>query len=174
MDKIEQISESCKIIAETLAKLLPEIQKIKDLTDGVRDDPTMRAANAATALFMVKGAHDAVDAAKKAIYKPKDFLDKVIVPEKMEADGVDQVRVPSIARSFSVQDKMSASFVDKEAGFEWLRGLGQGDMITETVNAGTLTAYVRNLILEEGIDPPEDVVKVSQYKATGMNKYMPK
>ena len=50
----------------------------------------------------------------------------------------------------------------------------QGDMIQETVNAGTLSAFIRNMILEQGIDPPEDIVKVSTYSTTSMVKYRPK
>ena len=62
----------------------------------------------------------------------------------------------------------------KDKGFKWLRENGLGDLISETVNAGTLASAMRNMILDQGIEPPDDVIKVTTYKATSINKYTPK
>jgi hypothetical protein len=150
------------------------VTSVKKLVDDLRDDATANSATAATVLFHIKNTHASLDKTVKMLYAVKDLLDKTVVPAKMEADGVDMVRVPELARSFSKQTKYSASFIDKEKGFEWLRDIGQGDIIQETVNAGTLASFCRNLILEQGVDPPEDVVKVTTYDAIGINKYTPK
>ena len=154
--------------------LATSIQELKVTIEKLRDDPQANAATAARALYAIKEAHAQLDASVKSLYHIRDMLDKIIVPAKMDDEGIDMVRVPELARSFSKQSKLSASFVDKEKGYEWLRSIGQGDIIQETVNAGTLASFVRNMILEDGIEPPEDVVKVSPYNTTGINKYTPK
>lgn len=170
----ETTNDTCDGIAHSADDLATTIEGLKDLVERLRDDAGANAATAARCLLAIKETHAKLDAATKSLYRVRDFLDKSIVPTKMEAEGVDMVRIPELGRSFSKQSKMSASFIDKQAGFEWLRSIGQGDIIQETVNAGTLASFVRNMIIEEGIDPPEDVVKVTSYNTTSINKYTPK
>jgi hypothetical protein len=163
-----------KVVIQFADRLEAVIEGLSEGAHDAYDDSRVGPSDAARMLFHVKEAHARMDAVAKALYKVKDFLDKVVVPFKMDAAGTDMVRIPELARSFSKQNRMSASFVDKEAGFQWLRENGHGDMIQETVNAGTLAAFVRSLIIEEGVDPPEDVVKVSTYNTTSITKYTPK
>lgn len=150
------------------------IDEVSQWVDDATDDKTIEIAEIAAALLHVKEAHAELDRVAKKLYHVKDKLEKHSLPSRMEEMDIDMLRVPGLGRSFSIQNKMSASFIDKEKGFEWLRSTGQGDIIQETVNAGTLTSFVRNLIIEEGIDPPDDIVKVSQYKTTSIAKYTPK
>lgn len=172
--KIEAVRDACDDI-ETLSRNIDaQVKALRVITDQIRDDGSADAATAAQVLFYVKNSHAVADRAVKDMYAVRDFLDKTIVPAKMEEQGIDMLRIPELARSFSRQSKMSASFLDKQKGFEWLRGIGQGDIIQETVNAGTLASFCRNMILEEGVDPPDDVVKVTTYHTTGINKYTPK
>lgn len=140
----------------------------------VKEDSSVSPATVAYALFQIKTVHADLDAAVKRVYHFHDGINKHLLPERLRAFDMDGIRVPEVARSFGIVGKMSASFVDKDKGFAWLRSIGQEDMIQETVNAGTLAAFCRNLILEEGVDPPEDIVKVSTYDTTSMTKYNPK
>lgn len=171
-DHIKTITEHATALSLGAGRVSERAAETRIAIDAIRDEK--KTTDAARALFYLKQAHKDLDDARKQFYHLVDFLEKGVVPEMLENDGVDMVRIPDIGRSFSKQNKMSASFIDKDAGFEWLRGQGHGDIITETVNAQTLSAFVRNLILEEGIDPPEDIVKVSQYNTTSMTKYTPK
>ena len=102
------------------------------------------------------------------------MLDKHLIPLRLKDAGLDLIRVAAVARSFYVVTKTSATMLDKVRGFDWLRANGQGDIIQETVNAGTLSAFCRSLILEQGIEPPSDIIKVSTYDTTSMTKYRPK
>lgn len=174
MDYISYANAKAEGYSRAAGDLTASLIELRGTVDKLRDDPQVNAAVAARVLFVLKEAYAQLDAATKQLYAIRDLLDKTIVPTKMDAEGVDMVRVPEIARSFSKQNKMSASLIDKEKGFEWLRSIGQGDIIQETVNAGTLAAFVRNMIIEEGVDPPEDVVKVNTYNTTGINRYTPK
>lgn len=155
------------------------VAKITDVAESVNDFCENRVDNyelsdVCALYFLIKTHYEAIDRAKKEWSKLKTFMERAIIPEKMEKADVDMVRLPDLARSFSLQKRYSASIVDKEAAFKWLRESGNEDIIQETVNAGTLSSFCRSLMLDEGIEPPEDAVKVSSYNAIGVNKYTPK
>lgn len=133
-----------------------------------------RARDSSVALFHLSNLHAQIDAITKKIYHMKDLYDKTVVPSKMDEEGIDLLRIPELARSFSRQQRMSASMVDKEKAFEWVRSMGQDDIIQTTINASTLASFCRNLMEEQGIEPPPDAVKLNIYYATGVNKYTPK
>lgn len=59
-----------------------------------------------------------------------------------------------------VSYRFSCSMADKALGFEWLRAEGHGALIQETVNAQTLAAFAKNIIVEQGGSLPEDIFKV--------------
>tara|TARA_Y100000310_G_scaffold324866_1_gene387314 strand:+ start:6373 stop:6903 length:531 start_codon:yes stop_codon:yes gene_type:complete len=142
--------------------------------DILKENRKVTPAEAAKFLFEVKEFHKKLDAITKRFYHVMNRTDKTHLPKRMEEYDVDKIRIPSLARSFSVLEKTSASFVDKEAGFKWLRDNGHGDMIQETVNAGTLAAFCRSLLSEEGIEPPSEIIRVNSYNAISITKYSPK
>lgn len=147
---------------------------IEAVGSNMKNDTSVKASEVAEYYFYVREIYERADKALKVAYHTHDMMNKHLIPERMQAEGVDGIKVPSIARSFSIVAKTSASFLDKEQGYEWLRTIGQGDIIQETVNAGTLSAFCRNLVLEQGIEPPADLIKMSTYNTTGMVKYRPK
>jgi hypothetical protein len=57
----------------------------------------------------------------------------------------------------------------KEAAFEWLRENGLGELITETVNASTLSAQARKM-LEDGTELDADIFNVSVFPTTSITK----
>ena len=125
-------------------------------------------------LFRVKKQYEDINEQVKKLYRHVDKLSKVIIPEAMDDAGVDKIRVPEVATSFYPLVKYSASMLDKGAGFQYLRDNNAGALITETVNASSLSAYLRDRLVNEGVEPPEDVFKFGIYKITGMSKYTPK
>ena len=171
LDQTDDILELVRE-GEALTRKLTEVNNC--LKSKMSLDFMGNAVRASIALYHLSLYHKALDDEAKRAYHFKDLFDKGIVPKKMEAEGLDLLRVPEVARSFSLQQRMSASMVDKEKTFDWLRDIGQEALIQETVNASSLSALCRNLIIDEGIDPPADAVKVSTYQATSINKYTPK
>lgn len=147
---------------------------IEEIDQKFRDDPSIELKTLGIALFEVKDRYETLDKAVKRSYHFADGLSKAIIPNRLKDAGIDGFRIPEIARSFSVIEKVSASFLDKDEGIKWLREIGQGDLVQETVNAGTLASFCRNMLLEEGREPPAEVVKVTTYNATSMVKYRPK
>ena len=167
---IEVLADAGKSI-KLLAK---DAKSIEAVGDAIKDDGTIKPSELAEFYFHLKELHEQADQAVKKLYHVNDMLNKHLIPSRLKDAGLDAIRVPSIARSFSIVTKTSASFIDKEKGLEWLRGMGAGEMIQETVNAQTLSSFCRNMILENGIDPPQDIVKVSSYDTMSMVKYKPK
>lgn len=157
--------------AEDLAKAAAVVEA---LGESIKNDGKIAVPQIAEFYFHLDMAHDAADAARKRVYHVNDMFNKHLIPTRLKDSGLDLIRVAAVARSFSVVTKTSATLLDKEKGFEWLRSIGQGDVIQETVNAGTLSALCRNLVLDQGIDPPQDIVKMSSYDTTSMTKYKPK
>jgi hypothetical protein len=172
------MNSKCKAAIERLEAATRALEAAAKDVEGafetMKNDGTVPPAEIAEFYFYAYETYEQTDLAAKRVYHVKDGLSKFLIPERLRAQGMDGIRVPSIARSFGITTKTSASLLDKERGFEWLRKIGQGDVIQETVNASTLSALVRNMILEHGIDPPGDIVKVSTYAITSMVKYKPK
>lgn len=127
-----------------------------------------------TAFWSTKQAVDNLEVAFKLLTKHVTDQERGVLPAKLVEAEIDTVRVPELGRSFTYNIKYSASIIDKDKGYAWLRERGAGDLISETVNAGTLSGYLKSLVVDEGIDPPEDIFKFGSYKLIGSSKYTPK
>jgi len=148
--------------------------KSEDYLKKVEDDLTLKPADMAKAYWAVSTLHDDLKKQLTRIYHVMNALDKNVLPKLFDHHGVDMVRIPELGRSFSLRQMTTASMLEKEAALAWLRDNGHGDLIQETVNAGTLASFIRNMILEQGVEPPEELFKVNSYKTIGSNKYNPK
>lgn len=170
----EQMQHALMVLnmaAEDLAKAAAIVEA---LGEEVKNDGKTAPAQIAEYYFHLDTAYESADTARKRVYHVVDMFNKFIIPTRLRDSGMDLIRVAAVSRSFSVVTKTSATLLDKEKGFEWLRSIGQGDVIQETVNAGTLSALCRNLVLDQGIDPPADIVNMRSYDTTSMTKYKPK
>lgn len=123
-------------------------------------------------------AYEMLDTARKRVYHILDHLDKNAVPEALDKnDCTDGIRIQfsnEVGYNFRRSTKYSAKTKDKEGLFSWVRERGDGALITETINAGTLATYLKNKMLEEGVEPPSDLVELTTYYGVGVNKYTPK
>lgn len=101
-------------------------------------------------------------------FKVKRILDK------FDSMGVDKVAVPSLGRSFYPMTRYSASMLDKPGAMSWLRENGAAELITETVNHQTLTAFIKSMIHNDGMEPPDELFKFSGHRYLGSSAYNPK
>lgn len=160
-----------------ISEIIAELENALDVTIEIHEGSNydeFEIADIAKRYWQLRGLYEALDKQRKRLYHVVNSLEKGIFPAQLEKRDLDMVRVPELARSFYSQQKTSASILDKEKGYGWLRENGHGDLIQETVNAGTLASFARNLQIEEGIDLPEDLFKVTQYNTIGSSKYTPK
>lgn len=126
----------------------------------------------------LKKAYSELDDARKKVFHHLDKLNKAVIPAKLEEAGLEdgiKVRISDdVGYTFRVQTQYSAKQKDREALYAWLRDRGDGELITETVNANTLASYLKNVMLEEGVEVPSDMAELTTYEITGMTKYTPK
>lgn len=164
MGTITRVTEA----AGYLDLLANDIEKVVDATEkGTLTD-------ACEIYINLKTGYDELDKARKRIYASLDKMNKQVIPTKLEASGVDKIQIPELARSFYISTKYSASMPDREVGYAWLRDNGYGDVIGETVNAGTLASLCKSMVLDDGVDVPADIIDFKSYNTTGSSKYTPK
>lgn len=160
--KLDDVTAQLEEVANTLETYVDNLSKKGDLIATL------------TTFSHLKDSYKSLDAARKRIYKQYDYMDKAIVPAALEASGMDKVRVPDLGKSFYTLTKYSASIRDKEGLFKHLRDAGDGDLIQETLNSGTMATYLKGKLLDEGVELPEELVVLTSYNATGSSKYTPK
>ena len=91
------------------------------------------------------------------------------IPACFDAHGIQNVRVQGYGL-VGLTRRWSCSMLDKETGLKWLRDHGQGGMIQETVNAQTLGAWAREETEEKGVEPPDDVFKISVARSVTLKR----
>ena len=162
MTALKQIIAKLEDIAEWCEQAADRAEKANDLTAVL------------TFFHDFKTDYRALDAIRKRIYAALDRLDKSVIPAAFERVEQDKVRIPSLGRSFYPLQKHSATMPDRNKGMEWLRDNGGEDLIQPTVNASALASFIKEKILDEGVEPDPEIIKFTTYYITGSSKYTPK
>ena len=141
---------------------------------GAIDDATL--ADLCEVWHMLKSLHAEMDEAKRRVGAMVNNLQSAVLPERFESEGMDKVSLPSLGRSFYPLQKVQASLnkENRDSAMGWLRDNGGESLITETVNANSLSAFVKDLMINQGLDVPEDSINVRTYSTMGSSKYTPK
>lgn len=121
----------------------------------------------------MKRIREELDDAKEhssTLQKQWDDLRKVHIPNKMEELGIESVRVKGVGTVSERTDAYCTTPAkNKHALYEWLEGHGHGDLITDTVNASTLKAFMKEQIML-GNDVPDDIVNFNPYTYVAITK----
>lgn len=158
-----------KWIMEDVERLHSSVSALKDQLRV--EEQTLSLNDLLQRWWRLRAEYDALDMVRKRLYFALDRLNKQVLPKKFEDAGFASVRIPEMGRSFYPLTKLTASIPDKEKGYEWLKQVGGEDLITKTVNAGSLAAFVKSLIEDTGEEPPEDAVRTNTYTIIGTAKY---
>lgn len=161
------------IIETYLNQILPLLAELKNLTQEVLDDARSEKIKLNDLLRFykaIKESHDELDALRKELNKLIEISKSVVIPELMLETGVKTITLDDIKRRFTVSSRITCSILDAVAGFEWLRSQGQGDLIRETVNSGTLSSYAKQYLEETGAQLPPDIFKTNVQTITSMTK----
>lgn len=160
--KLQEINEELKQLMPKIEAFIDDVFKKNDVSEIF------------SSYYLLKEQYAKLDGLRKELYHIVDHCEKSRLPDKLESMGIDKVRVPELERSFYILRKYSASTVDREKAINWLKDNGHGDIVQETVNASTLTAFLKDMVLEENIDPPDDIFVLNSYNTIGTSKYKPK
>lgn len=122
-------------------------------------------------LAALKDRKKALDDELKAVNARIAEIDEILSSRMLEEELQSFNRN---GKTFYVNTKTYASAVPdkKHELFAWLKNHGYGDMVTETVNANTLSAFVREMLsktdqLPEGL---EKLVNVFEKTTVGVRK----
>lgn len=152
---LRQVSESMEKSGFTPGTASEELEK-------------QQAVEIVRVMAALKDLNEEAENVKKSAGKVYDHVRTLVLPDKMDEEGLDNMRVSGIGR-VSVTTDVRASLVDKDAGYRWLEEHGHGDMITETVNASALKGLLRRM-LKDGREVPEDTFKVSPFNRASITK----
>lgn len=112
--------------------------------------------------------HSALNDTRKRLEEKVSKMSEETIPKLFLAKGQKTVTLIGLGR-VTVGHRVSASLPDKEKGYAWLRKNKHGDMITETVNAQTLGAWINADYIKKNKEPP-DIFKVSISPYTSITK----
>ncbi len=160
-DEIVKIAQYGGSLEASLAELTKEYSELAQFVE---------LSDALVFYFRLKTLTEVLNDCLKDINKYKTYLQYTHLPKMMNDNNVKTITVESINARFSKSSKLSVkgnpnvgySGEELQAKiFEWLREVGAGSLIKETVNAASLSAFAKNLIEVEGKDLPEDLFEVS-------------
>lgn len=111
-----------------------------------------------------------MEAQVENIKAARDHIAQVLLPEKMDAEGMGTVNVKGIGRiAITQQIRASVKKDDQPLLRQWLRNNGYGELVTETINSSTLKAWVKERI-EEAEEYPADIISVHTFEQATLTK----
>ncbi len=105
--------------------------------------------------------HSDLDDVKKEVGKLFDYIRTKLLPDKMESEGLDSMKVAGLGTVVLTSD-MYMSVADKDAAYRWLIEIGSGDLIVDTVNSSSLKALLRRR-LQDGEEIPEGLFRINPF-----------
>lgn len=118
----------------------------------------------------LKDQIDDLAAVKTAFQEEYDRIRNQVIPDKMEAEGMTTITLAGVGR-ITVSNKMGATILPdyKLDMHQWLRDNGFAALVTATVNASTLTAFVKEQ-MEAGNEIPFDYLNITTYRQASLTK----
>ena len=129
------------------------------------DDPAQLVRTYADLREQAEALRDSV----AAFSKMEQALSYDIIPGSFDRAGIENIRVTGYGL-VSLTRRWSCSMLNKEQGFAYLREIGQGGMIIETVPAPTLGAWAREETEENGREPPDNIFKTSVARSVSLRR----
>lgn len=120
-----------------------------------------------------KGVQNEIDKRKAEtteFQKRFDFIRNVALPEAMEANGVENVKIADVGK-VTLTSMMNVSIPkdNRIAFYDWLRANGHGDIIQEQTNASTVKALIKEQ-MSNGEPIPEDLVNINAFTQARITK----
>lgn len=103
-----------------------------------------------------------------------EYLRLRAIPDAAEGLGTAQTVTiqftPDYRGRIGLTSDMHVQVVDKDKAKEWLQDNGHGDLIQETVNAGSLKAALAQRIKKGDGTPPQDLFKLTLFKRASITR----
>ena len=123
----------------------------------------MKLAGIAAEYKAIKEALEEAGEVKTVLQKISDSYSKHILPARMEEEGIETVRIEGVGRLQTKSDiYCSCPAPNREALQDWLVDHGHGSLISQSVNASTLKAFIKEQ-MKEGNPVPDDLLDIEPY-----------
>lgn len=132
----------------------------------------MRVQDAAAEYVKIKTLCEHFEVIEKQLSSVVSELKTIIIPELFDKENMTSFNTKDGFR-VTVSVSTRATMTDKVNGPVWLKENGLGALVTETVNASTLSATARTM-LEEGKDLPQEYFSTYLQPSTSVTKVKPK
>jgi len=103
-----------------------------------------------------------------AIQKKFDRYKLEVIPDALAEEQITSCNIDGIGRLGLTIDAW-VGIIDRPVGHQWLRDHGFEDLITETVNGGTLKSWLKEQA-KKGQVPPLDIFKFEPYSRASITK----
>lgn len=147
------------------------VDKATEILDAYKPDT---AAKAATTLVAIEPLWKAIEEEQKKLGSWVNLYRVSIIPERFIAESLGTISLKTSAGNyrFTISNQWRASVVEgeKDKAIGWLNDNGYGEIVQETINASTLSAFARRLNEEENIELPTDYFKVATVPVTSVTK----
>lgn len=130
----------------------------------------MKVFQLATHLRALKNLKDEIKALHTAVQDEYEFLSVNILPERMDDEGIETLKIKDVGRLQSTSDiRCNVPAANREALQEWLIDAGFESMMRPDVNSSTLKAFVKECIAN-GKPYPEELLKVTPFTRASVVK----
>lgn len=100
---------------------------------------------------------------KTEIQKLHDYVSFTVIPEIMEDEGIDTTTYVGVGKIICESDmRCNVPAANRDLLKDWLVEHGHGSLVSETVNASSLKALIKEQ-LKEGNEIPDELVKIHSY-----------
>ena len=139
-------------------------QRLEELFGG------LTLVEAIRAMYEAMNEKEKQDEIAKEAGKKFDYLRLNLVPKLADDNGVTSMSVDDVGRMTIAGDLyVSIPANQKENAYQWLSDTGHGDLITTTINASTLKAAVKAMIVG-GEELPEEMFKVTPFSRASITR----
>lgn len=146
-----------------------------DEREALREYCADKSYNELVAVMMrLKQSHEDLKAQTAEAWKNYCAVARGIIPERMDRDQIQNITVilpDGSKKRLQILDKISVKTPpeNKLLLWEWLRDHDAEAIITETVNASTLSSYVGEQ-MKLGLPYPDEICEVSTYSTASLVK----
>lgn len=157
---------SARILTQAAASAFTAIEK--DLRDA-------KVEKTLLAFYEFGNAYDAVDEARKAFGAKVEHMKNTMLPEMMDAAKVKTISLTigrDGVRRFTTNVRQNCGMQEgkKSEAIQWLKDQGQGGLVMETVNAGSLSSFSKQWVTEKGADLPGELFKITTMRYVSVTK----
>lgn len=167
----DAIQDATTLLTRANIALSTVINRVKTVTDehDGSNIQTGKLEDACRCFFLVTESYEKLDESRKKIGEQLTSMSREVIPAIMEERKVRNLTLDDVQRQFVKSVRVTASMVDKDQAFEWLRANGKGELITQTVNSSSLSAFAKQYVEEQQKDLP-DCFKMNAMTLTQIRK----